>query len=223
MDNLLVASSCCPIGCGVEVVFLRGETGRVFCFCDSCGCAWGTPDEAQFEAGVNEVKTIATFARNVTIASLSDLAKAGLTDSVLGTIGPDQWSVSLDEINASLSSGSAAVTARVSLVVLRCADLDATRDFYAALGLRLIPEQHAMGPRHYSSTCDGVVLEFYPLEGRPTSGLRLGLALSAALFSQERASQAGGTLVRDSESPSGGRRVILRDPDGHTLDIQVEH
>ena len=39
----------------------------------------------------------------------------------------------------------------LSLVVLRCADLERTRRFYEALGLTLMPEQHGSGPRHYSA------------------------------------------------------------------------
>jgi len=62
----------------------------------------------------------------------------------------------------------------LAYVVLRCADLERSRGFYEALGLRLSAEQHGKGPKHYASNVGGVVLELYPLAGNLTSGLRLG-------------------------------------------------
>ncbi|MEU3400835.1 glyoxalase/bleomycin resistance/dioxygenase family protein [Streptomyces filamentosus] len=82
----------------------------------------------------------------------------------------------------------------IDLVVIYTDKLDACRDFYAALGLPLVPEQHGSGPEHYAAVLDdGTVFELYPATGRPATGyLRLGLIAEA------------------------GRRV-LTDPDGRTI------
>jgi catechol 2,3-dioxygenase-like lactoylglutathione lyase family enzyme len=84
----------------------------------------------------------------------------------------------------------------VTLIVLRCADVERAREFYEALGLALVAEQHGDGPRHYSTTVGRTVLELYPRRGSETRGLRLGLSVSdlaAALCVVER---FGGRVVR---------------------------
>lgn len=96
---------------------------------------------------------------------------------------------------------------RVQLVVLYTERLAACRDFYAGLGLPLVPERHGEGPEHYAAVlADDVVFELYPASpARPVTGsLRLGLALSA----------------ENTSMPAG--RQLLTDPDGRTVDLVVE-
>jgi catechol 2,3-dioxygenase-like lactoylglutathione lyase family enzyme len=105
----------------------------------------------------------------------------------------------------------------VTLLVLRCTDIERAREFYEALGLVLVAEQHRAGPRHYSTTIGGTVLELYPQRGPETRGVRLGLSLSdlaAALSAVER---VGGKVVRTeaAQTPS----AIVEDPDGHTIEL----
>jgi catechol 2,3-dioxygenase-like lactoylglutathione lyase family enzyme len=50
----------------------------------------------------------------------------------------------------------------ITLIVLRCADVERAREFYETLGLTLVAEQHGAGPRHYSTTIGRTVLELYP-------------------------------------------------------------
>ena len=88
---------------------------------------------------------------------------------------------------------------RVTLIVLRCADLERSVAFYAALGLTVTREQHGTGPVHFSCTLDhGVVLELYPRGGRDTSGLRLGLRVDDGI---------------------AGKGTVVTDPDGHQLEL----
>ncbi|WP_405978986.1 VOC family protein [Streptomyces sp. NBC_00158] len=65
----------------------------------------------------------------------------------------------------------------IDLLVIYTNRLDECRDFYAGLGLDLVPERHGNGPDHYAATlADGTVLELYPATRRPETGyLRLGL------------------------------------------------
>lgn len=99
-------------------------------------------------------------------------------------------------------------------VVLRCADLDRARDFYAALGLRLVMEKHGAGATHYSATLGDTVLELYPLQNEPTSGLRIGLRVEDPERVAAAVAAAGGTVVRTSTV-----EVVVRDPDGHTIHL----
>ena len=69
--------------------------------------------------------------------------------------------------------------ASLELLVLRCENLERTRAYYEAAGLKFAQEQHGQGARHYSATLGTLVLELYPAtpEQRPEVGLRLVFAV----------------------------------------------
>jgi hypothetical protein len=102
---------------------------------------------------------------------------------------------------------AAATTARISLIVLYTEQMNACRDFYAALGLDFVPEQHGAGPQHHAAVlADGTVFEIYPAApGRLTGAVRLGIA------------------VQGAQAPAGLKpgHQVLRDPDGRAVDIEV--
>ncbi|WP_437989277.1 VOC family protein [Sorangium sp. So ce145] len=109
---------------------------------------------------------------------------------------------------------------RVAYVVLRCADLERSRRFYESLGLRLSPEQHGNGAKHYACDVGGMVLELYPLSDRATSGLRLGLVVSdldRILASLRALGAVVGTIGSEGSSP-----VTVVDPDGHRIALEQE-
>src|SRR5260370_25202440 len=67
----------------------------------------------------------------------------------------------------------------VSLLVLRCKDVEATRRFYERLGLIFTKEKHSAGPEHYVWESAGFVLELYPSsENQPADCVRLGFSTS---------------------------------------------
>ena len=104
----------------------------------------------------------------------------------------------------------------LSLVVLRVADLEASRRFYGRLGLVLHPERHGDGPDHLAATLGPVVLELYPLgPGRPATAVRLGFTVPdpAAVAAALPASVVA-TVTRD-----GHEVVILRDPDANKVEL----
>ncbi|WP_329376073.1 VOC family protein [Streptomyces sp. NBC_01351] len=94
----------------------------------------------------------------------------------------------------------------IDLLVIYTTRLEACRDFYAGLGLDLVPERHGNGPDHYAAIlAGGGVLELYPATRRPETGyLRLGLTAPAR-----------GSLAR-----AAGRHD-LTDPDGRTVVLTV--
>jgi catechol 2,3-dioxygenase-like lactoylglutathione lyase family enzyme len=105
----------------------------------------------------------------------------------------------------------------ITLIVLRCADIERSREFYEALGLVLVAEQHAAGPRHYSATIGGTVLELYPRRDAETRGLRFGLSVSDLATAVSAVERVGGRVV-----PAEPRRTpcaVVRDPDGHTIEL----
>jgi lactoylglutathione lyase len=100
----------------------------------------------------------------------------------------------------------------LTLVVLRCADLERSRRFYEALGLTLMREQHGAGPLHYSARVGETVLEFYPDPSGSTRGLRLGLQVIdlAAVVS---------ALAKIGAVARPGVPLTIDDPDGHRLEL----
>jgi catechol 2,3-dioxygenase-like lactoylglutathione lyase family enzyme len=105
----------------------------------------------------------------------------------------------------------------IRLIVLRCADVERARDFYEALGLLLVAEQHGAGPRHYSTTIGGTVLELYPRQVAETRGVRLGLEVSDLAAAVAAIGRTGGKVVArpTDRTPS----AIVEDPDGHRIEL----
>ena len=110
---------------------------------------------------------------------------------------------------------------RLNLLVLRCADIDRSRDFYTALGLTFIRERHGGGPPHYAATLGGAVLELYPRGKRADVSVRLGIELTISQESINRALAIGGEGVASNQESVRPGHVTLRDPDGHILDIAI--
>jgi catechol 2,3-dioxygenase-like lactoylglutathione lyase family enzyme len=106
----------------------------------------------------------------------------------------------------------------ISYVVLRCADLERTREFYEALGLQLVPEQHGSGAKHYSSDVGGVILEFYPFAGKPTSGLQFGLVVPDVGRVIESLRTRWTTVTIDDAGSTAA--ATIKDPDGHRIELQ---
>lgn len=118
---------------------------------------------------------------------------------------------------------SARSAARMSLLVLRVADLEISRSFYAGLGLELVPERHGDGPLHYSCTMDGTVMELYAstTSNRPLSRLRLGFHARKEVF--DRLSSSG--LLTDPprmiRSLPRSEVYLVRDPDENAIEVEV--
>src|SRR5947209_7401602 len=62
------------------------------------------------------------------------------------------------------SEGCTVAELALSLVVIRAANLEQARQFYAALGLSFVKEQHGRSPEHYAATIGPTVFEIYPRE-----------------------------------------------------------
>ena len=110
---------------------------------------------------------------------------------------------------------------RPSLLVIRATDLVAARAFYEALGLDFELEKHGNGPEHLSHAKSGFVFEVYPRRSNSdsTSSVRLGFSvasLASVLISLE---DVGAEVVSKPKESEWGRRAVVRDPDGHTVEL----
>ncbi|GGX93243.1 hypothetical protein GCM10007160_20970 [Litchfieldella qijiaojingensis] len=104
----------------------------------------------------------------------------------------------------------------LDLVVVRVSDVEQSKLFYEALGLRFKKEKHGNGPLHYSSKIGDVVFEIYPASGEnPVSaGTRLGFSTVVREDLDSTIMSLGGQVI--SRSDSG---IVVADPDGIKIEI----
>jgi len=103
---------------------------------------------------------------------------------------------------------------KISLLVIRCQDIEASKSFYQLLGLSFVKEKHGNGPVHYSCEQDGFVFELYPNKGEPSQdNNRLGFKVS------NLASIIQNISVTNSYEFAGNTIYVLTDPDGRKVEI----
>lgn len=107
----------------------------------------------------------------------------------------------------------------VNLLVLRSPDIHRAAPFYRALGLPLTPERHGGGPEHYSANVNGFVFELYPLANEATTGTRLGLGVDSVDELVPALVALGAEVVSGPRDSPWGRRAVVRDLDGHTVEL----
>lgn len=103
-------------------------------------------------------------------------------------------------------------TPSLAYLVLRCADLSASRQFYEALGLKFVEEQHGTGPKHLSCDLDGVIVELYPGRKKGSPSLRFGLYVA------DVSARLQGLSAIGVQTPTHTASVV-RDPDGNTVEL----
>jgi lactoylglutathione lyase len=109
----------------------------------------------------------------------------------------------------------------LNLLVLKAEDPDRLCRFYSGFGLRFTREQHGNGPVHHASELGSSVFEIYPRKpGEPsTTAIRLGFivpSLDAALLAV-RSGQ--GLVLSEPCEYHQGRRAVIRDPEGHKVEL----
>lgn len=114
---------------------------------------------------------------------------------------------------------------RISLIILRSARIQVLLEFYRALGLSFVEEQHGKGPIHYSCDIDGTILEIYPGEEgvaphRQQGGATmLGFTVSSLNVTLTELNKLGINLVSPPKESTWGRRAVVADPDGRAIDL----
>jgi lactoylglutathione lyase len=104
----------------------------------------------------------------------------------------------------------------LSLMVLRCRDIEQSRNFYQALGLVFTEEKHGIGPLHYSAQLGPTVLELYPAGNSPSS-VRLGISVADLTAAVEAVRSLGGRVDREATPQSD--TAVIRDPDNNSVEL----
>jgi lactoylglutathione lyase len=110
---------------------------------------------------------------------------------------------------------------QLNLVVLRSSNLEEAAKFYREIGIIFTRHAHGSGPEHYASEVNGVVFEIYPLSAKssPTTGTRIGFKVESVDDSVVRLSKIGAIVVTLPNDSEWGRRAVVKDFDGHTVEL----
>lgn len=104
----------------------------------------------------------------------------------------------------------------LTLLVLRCRDLEYSRRFYEALALAFTPEQHGAGPFHYSTQLGTTVLELYPASAA-ASTIRLGFGVPDVMAAVDAVRAVGGRV--DRAPTADAKTALVRDPDNNPVEL----
>jgi lactoylglutathione lyase len=108
----------------------------------------------------------------------------------------------------------------LNLVVIQAHDLEASREFYANLGLAFRAEQHGEGAQHYAAVIGQTVFEVYPRNNGAAAGqLRLGFKIKFLPDTLRLLRAQAATIVREVHDSPWGRRAIVQDPDGNRVEL----
>ncbi|YCM43434.1 VOC family protein [Verrucomicrobiaceae bacterium 227] len=106
-----------------------------------------------------------------------------------------------------------------NLFVIRASDIEASKDFYELLGLRFTLHKHGKGAEHYAWESPAFVFEIYPESGTSSEGARVGFSVPDVDSTIANLRDAGCKVVSDPKDSPWGRRAVVRDPDGHSVEL----
>jgi len=110
----------------------------------------------------------------------------------------------------------------LNLLVLRCKDIEKSRDFYEIIGFTFEKHQHGKGLPHYASEKDGVVFELYPSKVEPDKHTRIGFTLPSVDVVETCLDSEGYDVIEPMTETSWGIRSVVRDPDGRTIELTLQ-
>src|SRR5262245_18722400 len=102
----------------------------------------------------------------------------------------------------------------LNLLVIRTADIERSRRFYDALGLRFTKEKHGNGPEHYACEMSTLVFEIYPRgeSSESVDSLRLGFRVPSVDAVFDSFEKAGAEVLLCPTDSQWGRRAVVLDP-----------
>lgn len=102
----------------------------------------------------------------------------------------------------------------LSLLVIRCDDLEISKEFYQSLGLIFTKEKHGNGPEHYACEIEGMIFELYPNNDEsPKDKSRLGFKVGDLNDVLSR------VQVHSQYEYAGNTVYVVVDPDGRKVEI----
>ena len=107
-----------------------------------------------------------------------------------------------------------------NLLVIRSPNIERAVAFYEALGLRFEQHSHGKGPEHYASETGGFVFEIYPQrDDLATINTRIGFNVDSVDLTLAVLVKLGVNVVSAAKDSEWGRRAVVRDLDGHTVEL----
>ena len=103
----------------------------------------------------------------------------------------------------------------LNLLVLRCANIEKSKDFYSKLSLSFVKEQHGKGVVHYSTKLGDLLLELYPLGKSSVDNTRLGFTVNSI----ETILEDKTVEIVSKYKFNGKITYVLVDPDGRKVEI----
>ena len=108
-----------------------------------------------------------------------------------------------------------------NLLVIRSPDIERAVAFYQTLGMQFELHSHGKGPKHYASETSGFVFEIYPQrnDSAVTTNTRLGFNVESVDRSLALLAELNVEVVSPAKDSEWGRRAVVRDLDGHTVEL----
>ena len=107
---------------------------------------------------------------------------------------------------------------QLNLLVLRCKNIEKSKNFYEKLGLKFIKEQHGKSPVHYSTYVGKMLMELYPVkEGDNIENSRLGFSLGVEDI-HSYLNKVSIEIVSEYEFDDKSI-VLVVDPDGRKIEL----
>ena len=108
-----------------------------------------------------------------------------------------------------------------NLLVIRSPNIHRAVEFYKSMGMNFVLHSHGKGPEHYAAELPGFVFEIYPeaKDSAPTTGTRIGFRVAELDRVVENLAELGGQIVSAAKQSPWGRRAVVRDLDGHTIEL----
>ena len=108
-----------------------------------------------------------------------------------------------------------------NLLVIRSPNIDRAVTFYQQMGMLFGRHTHGKGPEHYASDICGFVFEIYPQRNSDdvTTNTRIGFNVDDVDSVIEMLREIGATIVTEPNDTEWGRRAVVRDFDGHTVEL----
>lgn len=101
----------------------------------------------------------------------------------------------------------------LSLLVLRCANIEKSKLFYEKIGLKFEEEKHNSGPVHYSSENNSFIIELYPSKKAENDNVRLGFEIGNIVDVKTK-------LEIAEELKYNNRNIwVAIDPDGRKIEL----
>ena len=108
-----------------------------------------------------------------------------------------------------------------NLLVIRSPDIDRAVTFYQQLGMLFDRHAHGNGPAHYASEIRGFVFEIYPQRNADdvTTNTRIGFKVDDIDGVTDLLRELDATIVTEPTDTRWGRRAVVKDFDGHTIEL----